>query len=97
MVNSGERLQALLYGNKPKELTGLDQKVRGTRWELYNVALRGQSSLRCRGRTYVTQRVINVERGNPVFPPWEWQGRYNRKAYWWGCGLEKREEAKAIL
>jgi len=49
MTNESELLINVVTGNKPKMLTGLNQKVRG-RILLFNIGVHGQHDRRRRGR-----------------------------------------------
>ena len=81
MANASEPLINAVTDNKPKMLTGLNQKVRGwCRGSRASLPQTGQPPADRRG---LTHRGTHAERGKPVVSP---QGKASRKASRWGCG-----------
>ena len=79
--------------NKPKVLTGLNQKVCG-RMLSYMVGAHGQQSHRWIGRVYPA-RVTYAEHGKPVSAPSE--GRRTARNAVGGAGKGLSEKANAVL
>jgi len=94
MVNSCETPINAVIENKPKRLTGLDQKVRGQAGVLRTHPTR-MSRHRRRGVTYLPMTIAHAERGNPVvFPKPLALGREAARqpdnAAGKGCGSKRR-------
>jgi hypothetical protein len=81
MVNKCELPLNVVTTNKPKMLTGLNQKVRGRVSVLQNH--RPQMQVPPAERQDLTYLGIPAERGKPVSLPW---GKANRKVSRWRCG-----------
>ena len=92
MTNGSEPLINAVTDDKPKMLTGLNQKVRG--WCRGSRAFLPQTRQPPADRRGLTHRGTQAERGTPVVPP---QGKAHRKGSRRGCGYRRMEEAKAAL
>jgi hypothetical protein len=92
MTNGREPLINAVTDDKPKMLTGLNQKVRG--WCRGSRAFLPQTLQPPADRRGLTHRGMQAERGKPVVSP---QGKAYRKGRRRGCGYRRMEKAKAAL
>ncbi len=92
MTNGREPLINAVTDDKPKMLTGLNQKVRG--WCRGSRVFLPQTLQPPADRRGLTHRGTQTERGKPVVSP---QGKAHRKVSRRGCGYRRMEEAKAAL
>ena len=92
MTNRSEPLINAVTDDKPKMLTGLNQKVRG--WGRGSRAFLPQTEQPPADRRGLTHRGTQTERGKPVVSP---HGKVPRKVHRRDRGYRRMEEAKAAL
>ena len=97
--NTCESLINVVTENKPKMLTGLDQKV-GGQVQVFLTHLT-QTTRPPAERRALTHSGTHTKRGKPVVLPTResslWDGKANRKESLRGCGYGRVEQAKAAL
>jgi hypothetical protein len=84
MVNTCESLINVVTENKPKMLTGLDQKVRGPSSDAPNSS--DADDAPPAEQRDLTHSVAHEKRGKPVFFRWQVQRKASRKVSRKECG-----------
>ena len=78
MVNESELLINVVTYNKPKGLTGLNQKGKGVGDEVYPILIRRQRYSPANRQDLTRPHVTYAEHGKPVSPP-KTPGKADRK------------------